>query len=369
MEISLLFDSNDAPLASIIILNFNGKLFLETCLSSVLETKYPNYEVVLVDNGSTDCSLNLAEKAFGSDKRLRIIRIPKNIGFSGGANVGFSHSKGSYIVFLNNDTIVDSSWLTYLIDALKRDPTIGTAAPMILEYSGTEIQSAGALLSDYFLTVFVIGKGMPSSLEFPPTFEVSYASGVAMITRRELISQVGLFDPKIPFNYEETLLSFKTWLAGKRVVTVSGSKVRHRWHGTIKMDTPAPHYHGLIAKICFMFDCYSSPSDLAKAFFVFAIHQLPYYSSFIKKGRPQIIYANIKAIFWSLRNLKYIWQNRLFNRSINRISMEQGVSKFIRLNLPASVALRKGWGIYCENQAEKYQNSLIYTSNVRQESC
>src|SRR5208283_3680269 len=94
------------PLVSIVILNYNGKNCLSNCLSSVLDTKYSNFEVILVDNASTDYSLEMAQEVFGSDSRLRVVKNKTNVGFSGGNNVGFSFAKGDYIVFLNNDTVV-----------------------------------------------------------------------------------------------------------------------------------------------------------------------------------------------------------------------------------------------------------------------
>ena len=103
------------PLVSVIILNFNGENYLERCLFSVLATKYPNFEVIFIDNASSDSSVKIVEKTFGNDERLRIFKSSQNIGFSGGNNLGFSYAKGDYIVFLNNDTIADPNWLTAIV--------------------------------------------------------------------------------------------------------------------------------------------------------------------------------------------------------------------------------------------------------------
>src|SRR5271157_3134470 len=103
--------SLERPLVSIIIVNFNGKRFLNECLSTVLGSKYPNFEVIFVDNASTDKSLDFVSEVFAKNKFLKIIRNSKNLGFGPGNNVGFEQAKGDYIVFLNNDTSVDSDWL------------------------------------------------------------------------------------------------------------------------------------------------------------------------------------------------------------------------------------------------------------------
>ena len=117
--------SKDAPLVSVIIVNFNGEGYLNNCLSSVLSISYPKFEVVLVDNGSTDQSIEAAKTAFGNDKRLKIVKSHQNMGFSAGNNLGFAHTKGQYIVFLNSDTTVDKQWLDFLVDAMEEIRQLG----------------------------------------------------------------------------------------------------------------------------------------------------------------------------------------------------------------------------------------------------
>ncbi len=108
------------------------KTIWSQCLSSVLSTKYPNFEVIFVDNASTDSSLKIVENTFGNDSRLRIFRSNQNLGFSGGNNFGFSHARGEYIAFLNNDTIADPYWLAPLVNSMEKDKTIGLAGSTIL---------------------------------------------------------------------------------------------------------------------------------------------------------------------------------------------------------------------------------------------
>jgi GT2 family glycosyltransferase len=208
----------EVPLVSIIIVNYNGKGYLNSCLSSVLNIEYPNFEIVLVDNGSNDSSIESAQKAFGDDKRLIILKSPSNLGFSAGNNFGFSYTKGKYIVFLNSDTTVDANWLNSLVDVMETDSTIGLAQSLILSIDGKKIGDAGWLWSDYLLFLHPVANGREANSKFTPVFEVSFASGCSLIARRTLLLKIGLFDSKIPFNYDDVLLSFKTWLAGKRVV-------------------------------------------------------------------------------------------------------------------------------------------------------
>lgn len=92
------------PKVSIIILNWNGGEIVCKCIESVLKTDYPDFEVILVDNGSTDGSIEKVSKLFEKQPRLHILRLKKNTGFAMGNNIGALIAKGKYICFLNNDT-------------------------------------------------------------------------------------------------------------------------------------------------------------------------------------------------------------------------------------------------------------------------
>ena len=359
-----------APSVSVIILNFNGVNYLERCLSSVLATKYTNFEAILVDNASTDCSLDLVQKSFGSDKRLRIIRNSENLGFSAGNNVGFRHATGKYIIFLNNDTVVDPCWLTYLIDAMERDKTIGLAQSMLLEIDGKEIQVAGWLSTDYFMCFHAIGNAKPSNTKFPLTFESSFVSGAAMIIGRELVTEIGLFDPCIPFYYDDTLLSFKTWLAGKRVVTISESKVYHIWQATTgckKWETTSfMLFHFLRAKICLTFDVYYKFSELTKALFILANSLLRDSIYYIISKQLAFAFSHVRAVFWAFRNLRYIWSNRLRYWGSAKIAPEMLIAKFIRRRLPTAVHLlpAKLRRDYYAREFKKCENMLRQVSTT-----
>lgn len=351
------------PLVSVIILNFNGENYLERCLFSVLGTKYPNFEVIFVDNASTDSSLEIVEKAFGNDKRLKIFKNTQNVGFSGGNNLGFSHARGDFIVFLNNDTIADPNWLKALVDALEKDETIGLAGSTILSIDGQKLRGAGGLWSDYLLFLCPVGAGRGGDFEFIPTFEVSFATGCSMIARKDFLNKIGLFDPEIPYNYDDTLLSLKTWLAGKRVVSVSSSRICHIGGGTTKKfwSNQSVTFSLLRAKMCLLFDIYFNLFDLLKAVFIL-FSSIAVESMFLARGKNlSEILGNIHASAWLLKNFKYVWKNRLNHWSNPKISPEELVAKFIRIPLKFPLCVAHSsltYSIY-KNQCLKYENTLI----------
>lgn len=362
-----MFVQENTPLVSVIILNFNGENYLKRCLLSVLDTKYPNFEVIFVDNASTDSSLKVVEKNFGNDKRLRILTSSVNLGFSAGNNFGFSHARGHYIVFLNNDTIADPYWLDALVSTMEKDKTIGLAGSTILSIDGKKLRGAGGLWSDYLLLLYPVGAGKRGDFEFTPTFEVSFATGCSMIVRKSFINEIGLFDPEIPYNYDDTLLSLKTWLAGKRVVSVSSSRIRHIGGASTKKfwSNQSVTFSLLRAKMCLMFDVYFNLRDLSKALFIllFSIFVESVFS--IRAKNLSEILGNIRASTWILKNFRHVWKNRLEHWSNAKISPGMLATKFmrIRLQFPLCITHSKLATSYYNNQCLKYENTLINNLN------
>jgi GT2 family glycosyltransferase len=353
------------PLVSIIILNFNGEKYLAQCLSSVLESKYPNFEVIFVDNASTDSSLKIVEAKFGNENRLRIFKSNENLGFSGGNNFGFKYARGDYIAFLNNDTIADPYWLSALVENIENDETIGLAGSTILSIDGKKLRGAGGLWSNYLLFLYPIGAGRRGDFEFLPAFEVSFATGCSMIAKKEFLDKIGLFDPKIPYNYDDTLLSVKTWLAGKRVVSVSSSRICHIGGATTKKfwNNQAVSFSLLRAKMCLLFDVYFNLSDLLKALLIlyFSITVDSMFS--IKNRNLSDILGNTRASTWLLKNLKHVWKNRLDHWNNPKISPEMLIAKFIRIKLPFPLCVAHSTLTYSfyHNECAKYENILTPT--------
>ena len=313
------------------MLNYNRERITEICISSVLKTEYSNFEVILVDNASSDQSIINLSKKFVNEKRLRIIQNKANLGFGPGNNVGFKHSNGEYIVFLNNDTIVEPSWLTILVNSLENDKSIGIAQSLLLEFNGKIIQSAGELVDPYFLINHSIGAGEVDSDDFPEEFDVSFVAGAAMIIGRALIDQVGLFDEKIPYYYDDTLLSLKTLLAGKRAVTISRSKVYHMGGGTTGNENFFFAYHHTRTQVLILFDLYWDLTDLVKALLVFSYYLASKLLFQLRKRNVQIFKAKILALFWCIENSRYIWKNRLELWNKSKISPRDLKLKFVRI--------------------------------------
>jgi len=127
------------PLVSIIIVNYNGKNHLEKCLKSITKINYPNYEIILVDNNSTDDSIEFVKNTYPS---IIIIKLEKNYGFAEPNNIGAKIAKGDLFLFLNNDTEVDPNFINEMVNVLQKDSEIAICQSLLLKPNG-QVDSSG----------------------------------------------------------------------------------------------------------------------------------------------------------------------------------------------------------------------------------
>ena len=221
----------NAPLVSIVVLNFNGKEFLKECLDSLMATNYPNYEIVLVDNNSQDDSVEYVSKTYNM---LKIIRLSRNEGYSRAYNLAFGQVHGKYMVLLNFDVKVDTNWLMPLVVAAEKDATIGALQPKLLsmldegyfEYAG----ASGGYIDRYgypFIRgriFYTIEKDLG---QYDDVCEVFWTSGAALFIRSEAIIQCGALDEDFFLHMEEIDLCWRLHLLGYHLHVIPSSRVYH----------------------------------------------------------------------------------------------------------------------------------------------
>lgn len=209
--------------ASVIIVNYNGRNYLEMYLSSLLSTLTQDDEILLIDNASTDGSAEYVEQAF---PQVQVIRNQANRGFGQANNQGARQTAGKHLVFLNPDTRVDPSWLEALVEALEGDPQAGLATSRILLMACPErINTCGNEIHYTGLTL-CRGMGMDRDV-FDEAGEVDAVSGAAFAVRREVFEELGGFDERFFLYLEDTDLSWRARLAGYKCLYVPQSIVYH----------------------------------------------------------------------------------------------------------------------------------------------
>ena len=218
-------------MVSIIILNFNGKEFLADCLNSVLKQSYKEFEIIIVDNASSDGSIEFLNKYFSNNPKIKIIKADNNFGFAGGNNYGLKYATGDYIVLLNNDTIVDSDWLKYLVEVIEREDNIGIVQSLVLTEGIPdkyyEINGTINLLGHNIMEIFRIDEN--------GTGEIFIANGCSLIIKKNIVDKFGELFPDEYFAYsEDTYLSLRVKYLGMRIMHNSKSIVHHKGNATFK---------------------------------------------------------------------------------------------------------------------------------------
>ncbi len=207
---------------SIIIPVHNNFQFTENCLKSILQYTHINYEVVIVDDASTDVTADQLKNI----PHLKVITNNENIGFIKSCNKGARSSNGKYLFFLNNDTLVTKDWSPTLLELLKRDDVGAVGSKLI--YPDGRLQEAGALIWDDGSGHNYGRDDNPEKPEYNFVREVDYCSGAALLVKRELFEKIGGFDEQfIPAYYEDVDLCFSIRILGYKILYQPASVVIH----------------------------------------------------------------------------------------------------------------------------------------------
>jgi GT2 family glycosyltransferase len=206
-------------LASIIIVTFNQKNYLTNCLDSLSLQDYP-HEIILVDNGSNDGTIQFIEKNF---EYVKIIKNT-NTGFGAGTNLGVSHANGNYIVTLPPDTIIEKNWLVELIFPLRNDKNLVTTSK-ILMYDGLSISACGNI--NHF-TGLTFARGLGEKLtEYNQYFSPTGIPGGCFAIKKEEYLKIGGFDEKFFLYNEDSEFSWRLHLYDYRILFVPTSIIKH----------------------------------------------------------------------------------------------------------------------------------------------
>lgn len=216
---------------SVIVLNWNGRDLLPTCLQSLQMQSYRDFEVILVDNASTDGSVAWVQQHL---PWVRVLVLDRNYGFCAGNNRGINEATGRYIVLLNNDTECQPDFLQALYQAIEAHPEVGLCATRMLRLlDHSRVDNCGIGLRIIGLG-HQIGAGEANGPRFDRTRYVFGASGGAVLYRRTMLEQIGLLDEDFFSHVEDVDLSWRAQLAGYRCLYVPQAIVYHMGGATSK---------------------------------------------------------------------------------------------------------------------------------------
>jgi len=212
-------------LVSVIVLNLNGERIIQRCLDHLLVQTYPNFEIIVVDNGSTDGSLAILENYLKTGN-VSVIKSTRNVGCPGGRNLGLRYARGEIIAFIDNDGYAESHWLDEVARTLDQDQQIGAVASVVF-FAGKKI-----ILNGAGGTLNLRGYGGDFCFNAPYEFaefpnEVLYPMGCGMAIRKSVMDRIGYFDSTIVNYYDDVELGIRVWKLGFRVVVAPDAWIDH----------------------------------------------------------------------------------------------------------------------------------------------
>lgn len=204
------------PFASIVVVSYNTAAHIEACLLSLLQLDYPRCEIIVVDNGSSDGSVELIRSRFPG---VELVELGENKGFAGGASVGLFMASGDILATVNPDVQLDPGWMSAMVETLEDYPDAGIVGSKILYPDRRTLQHAGGTVHYPLATTDHIGRGEPDEGQYDQPKGVSFVTGAALAMRRDVGRALSFFDESLyPVFFEDVDLCWRAQREGWRTL-------------------------------------------------------------------------------------------------------------------------------------------------------
>lgn len=312
---------------SIVIVSWNARHHLETYLPSVVQTRYPDFEIIIADNASNDGTKEWVNQRFSD---VKVITLDKNYGYCGGNNRAVKYTKGNIIIFLNNDVEVTPDWLNGINEAFNKDTRIAVVQPKLLswhhknqfEYAG----AAGGFLDRYgypFCRGRIFTTIEKDHGQYNTSRNIFWASGAAFAVRKSVFNKSGGFDERFEFHMEEIDLCWRIWNRGYRTIVEPSSVVYHLGGGSLPAGDPRKAFYNFRNSLYMLWKNYPDNERRLRLYQRYFIDSIAFLR-FIFSGHFGEAGAIIKAYAQFLRNR-------------NSLSRDLSVSSELPLMCPFSI--------------------------------
>ena len=332
------------PLVSIIIVNYNGRMHLARCLDSVKKMNYKNIEVILVDNGSNDGSVEFIEKNYGW---VKLIKNRENLGPIIARNMGIKKSKGYLIAFLDNDTEVDKNWLKELVNSMEKD--VGVCASKVMLFDNRKLINSAGMGCDIYGFAFSRGLKARGLYEkdvgqYDKVGEVFAAYAAAMLVRKDVLKKVGYLDESFGMYYEEIDLCWRIRLAGYKILYVPKAVVYHKIGGPKAWFTLKNKYYTEKNRFATMIKNYSAIMliKIIPLYLMMKFFELMFYLFFRKIRMAAGI---ILALMENIKGLPNVLKERKKIGAIRKVD-DKGIIKHMVKGSMEFYMFMKGYGKY-----------------------
>lgn len=283
---------------SIIIVTWNGLKHLKTYLPSVCETEYPDFEIILADNASTDGSVEWVSE---HHPEVIISTFDDNYGYCGGNNRAVEAASNEILLFLNNDVKVDSNWLHGISECFVQDEEVGAVQPKLRSYTEPELfeyaGAAGGFIDTYgypFCRGRIFETVEKDEGQYNQLSEIFWGSGAALAIKKDIFVELGGFDEDFEFHMEEIDLCWRTKRLGYKITYTPKSLVYHLGGGSLAMGSPRKVYYNFRNNLFMLWKNYTTSELILKFPIRLLLDVIAAYKSLIS-GKPAEFGAIAKA--------------------------------------------------------------------------
>lgn len=350
--------NDEWPTISIVIVNLNGKKWVKVLAESISNTDYPTnkIEIILVDNGSVDGSVELIKKFLKNNKRLRIIQNDKNVGWSPANNQGMKIAKNEIVICLSNDMQVDPNWLKEIVNVMRSNNSIGIIQCNSISIFDKKSPDSGMNYLDKFGFSYSY-----APLKYPA--EVFFAEGMAFAIKQEVIKRIGVLDSYFFMEYDDMDYSWRARLLNYKVFFAPAAIVYHARGGTVGST-----YFNRVKNVKWytrnhivtLIKNYQWTTLINSLTVVLTVESIKILYLLIAKKKPILAHSALNGLLDVLKDLPIIMQKRKFVQKTRRVSdkiiinsmhkfnpwllrlflVEQSIGK--RLAIPGKPSLNKG---------------------------
>ena len=321
---------NKNPFLSVIIPNYNGMNFLKECLDSLKAQTFTDFELIMVDNASTDRSVEFVQDRYGDF--VKIIQNRINLGFAGGNNVGIRSATGQFIVLLNNDARADSHWLEELVKAINLDPKVGMWGSKIYSYyEKDKIEAVGELIYWDGLSR-AKGQFERDCGQFDKIEEILFPPGCGAMYRKSLFDEIGLFDEDFFAYGDDAEIGIRARLAGWKALYVPKAILYHKNSGTRGQYSPFKAFFVERNRFWISIKYFPLPLLILSPFFTFLRYIYQAYGALSHKGAAgkfteiyspwRLIWILFKVYGSGLKGLPIMLKKRKRLRKLRKVSYE-----------------------------------------------
>lgn len=299
---------SDKPMVEVVTLNWNGAAFLQECVDSILASDYENFKVIMVDNGSTDNSLELLQNLYGSNPSVTVINNGKNLGYSKGMNVGleegFKVVNADYCLVMNNDTRLDAHAISALVEVAGQDDKIAFVTGKVYYHEAPDtLQTVGKKSHPILINGGHIGRGEKDRGQYDEDRELAFCDDIFWLVSRNVYQQTGGYDPEFFLQAEDFDWQLRARTLGFKIMYAHAAKLWHKESMALgKMSPQKAYYDARNPLVAVMKNC---EPDIANAYIRIKTWQI-----IVPAAIKKAVKGNIRIACAMFRGLLSAWEWR-----------------------------------------------------------